>query len=74
VDELRRNFNELNLFDRFLLSSYHKLVSDEIFKDKELMETVKYEYYERKGLDLEEISELRKDVNIYDNCDFGGEA
>ena len=74
VDELRRNFNELNLFDRFLLSSYHKLVSDEIFKDKELMETVKYEYYKRKGLDLEEISELRGDVNVYDDCDFGGKA
>lgn len=64
----------MNLFDRFLLSSYHKLVSDEIFKDKELMETVKYEYYKRKGLDLEEISELRGDVNVYDDCDFGGKA
>lgn len=38
------------------------------------METVKYEYYKRKGLDLEEISELRGDVNVYDDCDFGGKA
>ena len=63
IDELRNNFNKLKLFDRFLLSGYHESFSSKKVED-ELIKIAKYEYYNRKDLDLKEIAKLRKDANI----------